>query len=592
MPLKKVTEMDIRQVSEGRPVGATTDLSQEPENSINSGTAVEGGMKGTGSEKVLPNTLSLPVIILPVQTKEPSPKIELDYTIPVIQRYDNVGIHVPLLRLQPASFSANKVELDEQIPSIPKEELPLYVPILNLKLPTHAPHNYRTECASHVQGDWVVTYAELCKEKLVERENLEATPPDLPSGGDSGEPENFPDVTDYIFGVKNSDLSTRRPKIILYKELGDDNTLATFETFCLRAYREQVGGTPVLRPISNLDETIATDLSKWVNPGKHLITLNFDYFNQEDAKRWLEQKNLRDLIGNLRDLIGKAITPDYGFVIFKSQREDLVWELKQQIQERSAHEIGHPLDILVVEPKSLSIDEKRRISSIIWGNCTPPTEGPKIVFQFGNDTETKKTFSSHDLDGIFNKACRAEYEKEFSSFARGENRLYQIVTKRGPKESDEHYLMKCYVVRYLARKHQLKEVSEIGATILTEEAPDFGPGVKPFIPDIYDRQENKYYEVETLFAGDRNGRGLIVNHLSETILKYKSDRDSTGVCIVIDNFTAARHMGDLLWLERTFREQEIIPVDVSFLTFDIPSKGLVSIQEVNRKMQGIMRVKP
>jgi hypothetical protein len=49
-------------------------------------------------------------------------------------------------------------------------------------------------------------------------------------------------------------------------------------------------------------------------------------------------------------------------------------------------------------------------------------------------------------------------------------------------------------------------------------------------------------------------------------------------------------MSDLLWLEEAFRDQQIVPV--GFLTFDITSKGLIPIQEVNQMLQKIMHEKP
>jgi hypothetical protein len=163
------------------------------------------------------------------------------------------------------------------------------------------------------------------------------------------------------------------------------------------------------------------------------------------------------------------------------------------------------------------------------------------------------------------------------------------VTKKRSKESDEHYRMKCYVVRYLSEKYQLKNITEIEEAIFTEKPQDSSFSAEHFIPDVFDKKGNGYYEIETLFAGDRNGRELIA-HLSETIAKYRSNRDSARVYIVIDNVAAIRHMSDLLWLEEAFRDQQIVPV--GFLTFDITSKGLIPIQEVNQMLQKIMHEKP
>ena len=159
------------------------------------------------------------------------------------------------------------------------------------------------------------------------------------------------------------------------------------------------------------------------------------------------------------------------------------------------------------------------------------------------------------------------------------------MTKKRSRESDEHYLMKCYVVRYLSEKYQLKTITEIRKAIHTEKPQESSSSPELFIPDVFDKKGNGYYEIETLFAGDRNGKELI-SHLSETVLKYQSNLNSARVYVVIDNVAAVRHMSDLLWLEETFRDQQVVPV--RFLTLNITSKGLIPIQEVNQMVQKIM----
>jgi len=563
----------------GYPPGIHADTRPEPEGDMNDGLELEESL----FEGELIPVVSVPIVKLPEQAKEYPPKIELDCTVPEIHRQSTLDLSVPILRLRPGSITMSKVVLDDHIPSILKEDVHFYIPMVNLQQSFPVLHNTWTEYASDVQEHWVTTYATLREQTSADSEDTEETPettsPDSPSGGGAGIPEEPPDVMQYLFGIKNDDLSTRRPKIILYKERPEDNTLASFETCCLRIYREQVGGDPRLQPVSRLDETIVTYLDKWADPGRHLITLDLDYFSQEEAKKWFGPKNLRDFLR-------RAIAADYGFIIFKSRREDLFEDCRRLIQEQLAHEIGHPLDILVVKPNSLSIDEKRGISSIFWGNCTRGKEEPWVVVHYNRDKGSAETnISSHDLDVVFNKKCRGEYEKEFSSFTKGENRRYQIVTKKRTKESDEHYLMKCYVVRYLSEKYQLKDIAEIEEAIVTEKPLDSNSSTELIIPDVFDKNGNGYYEIETLFAGDRNGKELI-SHLSETVLKYQSNLNSARVYVVIDNVAAVRHMSDLLWLEETFRDQQVVPV--RFLTLNITSKGLIPIQEVNQMVQKIM----
>ena len=60
--------------------------------------------------------------------------------------------------------------------------------------------------------------------------------------------------------------------------------------------------------------------------------------------------------------------------------------------------------------------------------------------------------------------------------------------------------------------------------------------------------------------------------------------------VVIDNIAAVRRMNDLSWLEETFRDLKVLPAES--LIFDIASKGLIPIREVNQKLQKLMRVNP
>ena len=524
------------QMSDGHPPSISADPGREPKEGRNDGPELEE----PDFEVECVHAVSVPIVKLPEQAKEYFSKIEFDCTIPEIHRHSSLDLSVPILRLRPGSIVMNRVVLDDQIPSILKEDVRFYIPMVNLQQPAPVRYNTWTECASDVQKHWVTTYTTLREHTSVDREDIEETPettlPDSPPGGGTGIPEEPPDVVKYLFDVGQDVLSTRQPKIILYRELPDDNTLASFETFCLRTYREQIGGNPTVRPISRLDQTITIHLDKWASAGHNLIRLDLDHFNWNDVKEWLKPENLRDFMG-------RAITADYGFIIFKSRREDLFEDCRLLVQERLAPEIGHPLDILVVKPNPLSIKEKTGISSIFWGNCARGKEEPPLVAHYRDGGRGETIISSHDLDAVFNKTrrgryktCRGEYEKEFSSFTRGENRLYQIVTRRRSKESDEHYLMKCYVVRYLSEKYQLTTIAEIKEAIQTEKPQESSSSAELIIPDVFDKRGNQYYEIETLFAGDRNGKELI-NHLSDTVLKYRFDRNNPARAVSYTHLT-------------------------------------------------------
>lgn len=115
-----------------------------------------------------------------------------------------------------------------------------------------------------------------------------------PAGSSEESKEETPDIVDLIFGVSNSRLSSKGPKIVLYKELEEDSTIGSFETLCIRIYREKAGGYPRFKPIKELDEFNIVEIEKWMDAHGSLFTIDLDC-NKKKVREWFTQNNLRNL---------------------------------------------------------------------------------------------------------------------------------------------------------------------------------------------------------------------------------------------------------------------------------------------------------
>lgn len=176
------------QVSDGHPSGISADTGREPKDSMSDGPELEESLF---EGEVIP-AVGVPIVKLPEQAKKHSLKVEFDCTTPEIHRHSSQDLSVPILRLRPGSITMSKVVLDDHIPSILKEDVHFYIPMVNLQQSFPVLHNTWTEYASDVQEHWVTTYATLREQTSADSEDTEETPettsPDSPSGGGASVP--------------------------------------------------------------------------------------------------------------------------------------------------------------------------------------------------------------------------------------------------------------------------------------------------------------------------------------------------------------------------------------------------------------------
>ena len=338
----------------------------------------------------LPERVKIPIVELDkaaIELKE----IEVDKEIPEITK-EEVKITIPIIELERPSIELKQIELDYTSPDIIPEERRLEIPLIRLektkrvtcivttfderppqvkvtkrilKIPIYRPSkpvireiisSFDSRLDAKILQSLIIE--EEKEEVIEEKQTAEViSPAGEPSGGEE-ESEEVPDIIDFVFGVPNGKISSKGPKIVLYKELEKDSTIGSFETLCIRIYREKEGGDPRIQPIKKLDEFNIKEIEKWVEANKRIVTVDLDN-NKEKANKWFCEENLREPLR-------RAIIGEVGFIIFKT-RDEKLYEYCKKVLENLKKEIEHPLDIVYVQPKSLSFEEKKKLSRLVWG---------------------------------------------------------------------------------------------------------------------------------------------------------------------------------------------------------------------------------
>ncbi|AGK61750.1 hypothetical protein Asulf_01779 [Archaeoglobus sulfaticallidus PM70-1] len=492
-------------------------------------------------------------------------EIKAELKIPKIELLNSPKIKLLDLKMDLA-FNDRKEELDILVPdSITLDEASLILKSFDTTVKMAKDY----EEVPTIEKELVQTSEEHLDFSAISAENE-------PSGGSEEIKEETPDIVDLVFGVSNSRLSSKGPKIVLYRELEKDSTIGSFETLCIMIYREKTGGYLRFKPIKELDEFNVMEIGKWMEVHGSLFTIDLDC-NKKKVREWFTQNNLREPIR-------RAIIGDVGFIIFKTRDAEL-YEHCKKVLEKLEKEIEHPLNIMYVEPRRLSFEEKKELSSLVWG-CLNLNSIPSVfVEEKGVERPYGATF-----DDIFNKYARREFEERLEKL---EGSAYSMATKPHEGESPEHKQMKWFVVKCLTKELIKKGIIkpenprkpkkyEIDKIIKTEEdTREFLGGV---IADVMDTSSNEVYEVETLFAQDTEGK-TVEEKIIYTIEKYKELTNVRKINIIMDNFTFLRHFKTLIDIKEN--EPEEIREKVEFYTLDLEKEKLVPLKEIKRKLRNI-----
>ncbi|MGC8773591.1 MAG: hypothetical protein ACP5RJ_09070, partial [Conexivisphaera sp.] len=177
--------------------------------------------------------------------------------------------------------------------------------------------------------------------------------------------------------------------------------------------------------------------------------------------------------------------------------------------------------------------------------------------------------SSGQFGESFNEA-KNEFWEELRSLLSGDGGAYLLATNRGEKESEEHYLMKALVVRWLAARKGLEHVdpATLRDRIPTEKR------IGDEVCDACDPDESIVYEVETLYGE----APFPIKKLQETVDKWKAWK----VRVVLDPFCASIHLPEVLSLARILGH-------VEFYAASVEGNGnLIRVEELAKQLNNLV----
>jgi len=507
--------------------------------------------------------LNVPFLSLSsVETKEK--KLELDEKVSLLEAGREVRIYLPYVALSQPYYFLRSTELDCNVTETKETKKETKVPLVEITPPL----NVFTPIAVDSK---VIQIGESAGEKRTEEVKVEEGA--LP-GGSSFDEKEVPDFLEFAFGKEGGKIRGKGPKIILFKDVEEDSYIQFLQNVCLRIYREIKGGEPRAKEVYTIDDLNRREIERGLEAGDKIFTINLDKLLDELKHKESEKDNIET---HLQERLGEIYSEDLGFIIFTTKKKENFEKFKD-ILEKINLKLHGRLPIIYLEARRLPRDLIRLFSGMVeLPRVVMEVEG-KSITGYGIKVGEKVTFS---FDALVNHALfndNSIFNETFEEIKNEEGKLFLQATARSKegedkeKESDLHYNIKVFIVRYLVNELRkkgkaLKSPEDIKKEIKTEKEEN---GV---VPDV--KVDNEVYEVETLFGEGVNADKKI----DETINKY--DLNKIKVNIVMDNFGFLLHMKDIIRRKKMYKEK------VEFYTLDLKDKKLISLREF---VEGVKKV--
>lgn len=574
-------------------------------------------------------------LVVPVLEFGEAPKIEierpLNKEIPKIEKEER-KISVPAIDLKRPSFTLRRYALNSEIPEIKKEKRQLIIPKIQLrsvpslslriteldtkiektpvflklpKVPFYRTKKYElksslTSLDTAVNEKLKLLLLEGSEENFspesAEKETVEqmvttvAAEPEAPSGGDEEE-EDIPDFLDLIFGGEvGKKIAGKGAKIILLKNRhnkhpeGDECTEFLKEV-CKRIYREQVGGEPTFEVIEKIED-LPDKPNSYISPSGKFFHIDLDKI--EDEINGEKKEELRNsLCDRLKRLLKKVPVKGSGeksgFILLttKEKYPETFNRYSDILEFINREECSGSLadKIIKLEFRKLSPRSKHSIASLCWG-MVDLSEGEK------------GTLFDLSFDLVFNNA-NYKFGEKLEDVKKEEKGLFKRATKRQKaqegEESDLHYNIKVFLVRYLTHKLRERKKEPLDSSIAIKEYIKIEEELEDgseIVPDI--KLDDEVYEVETLF-----GEGYeCIKKIDDTIDKYKKNLEIK-VNIVMDNFGFLLHLRDLNYIKEDYdtgkKGKNHEYPDVEFYTLDVQNGKIVKLSDVIQSLKKIRK---
>ncbi len=404
--------------------------------------------------------------------------------------------------------------------------------------------------------------SETLKKLLKEKSRIETEP----NGNSTGQNGSTPDIIKEIFGISDETLTDQdNIKIIVYKESDKDETIGSFETLCMKIYKERHGGKPPYKLIQKESNYNIDELENWLDGEESITRIDID-----KEKIW-EKLTKKENLDDLKQLLSRTVNKNLGFIIFKTKSSDKYWYLFELFNEDQLS--SHNLNIYCIEARSYKKEIKKELSKLFWGNI-------KIT---EDANETPYTF-----DTIFNKFTQKKYKEFLKSLKSKKDGLFKYSTRKNSgKKSKEHFLIKIYL---LAMFVEICEVALVREEIMKKIITEYNLIDKKTADLFVDTSKlsDTAYEIETLFGTGKDGNEPM-DKITDTIEKYEGTKIKN-IKIILENFTLIRHIKNLLNLKQIMRSWEKeVDKKVEFLTLDIENNSLISLEVLLKKIRKLLK---
>lgn len=473
-------------------------------------------------------------------------------------------LHIPKYNLPKALSLLPYTKFDISVSALIRNQslrIPLFALIENraLLVDSRLDHNVSQELV------------ELILTQKLQKEGLQPvmTPPSI-GNSSSGEEEPEPrDILEAYFKCNSGKIQSRGPKLILlyeesiYPKGEKDDTIKGYVTFLehilLRVLRERHGNSFYYRKVSsefsqNDDQQFSEltwQLFRALSNNPFLLTM--DLMESEKSSDFEGLFCKKEFINRLEEFF---LAKD-GFILIAlpgSGRSQSIINATEKLEKTRG-----------IETIIMSIDKElpTELAGYMWGYLGTPSKE-----NFSEYFEEKKAGFYDALVGIQSE----------------EDGLYRSVTQRhNGEESDLHYMIKTFIVRYLTKSlrkkgHDLKTRKDIMELIKTEK-PAGSDGKE--IPDV--QAGNEVYEVETLFGEGWNS----IKKIEETIEKYENGPENVKINIVMDNFGFILHLQELIMMRKIFFRDKL---PVEFCTLNLETGSLISLKDVVHSIRNVVEL--
>jgi hypothetical protein len=328
-----------------------------------------------------------------------------------------------------------------------------------------------------------------------------------------------------------------------------------FWVICREFYREVKGEYP--EPVVLLDKGCELWLRVSGMFSEKIIILREQSVKDDESKKWFKRR------------LQEAFSQGLGFLIIMTKNVDnTVTFIKESckpyapmiIDVRTLPELSHLMEVLIKVLSAgfgIPYSELCRVDDLRAGDKVAMIVEGKL-----------QEFPQMDI--IVTRVDRAY--RNFVNELLSSNYLAHVRRDVSERESEDHVAMKILAIKYINERFNIKP-EKIACTF------DVGSEV---IADVYVEEKALAVECETMF-GTAPAPLLKIFESVRKYIERAISKPINEIWVIIRNWSAILHLGDLLWIENILREElkkRSKEINVKFFIPDVYGKSLKPIDDI------------